>query len=149
MDKRGRKLILDAELINEAEKLLSEGHYIKTVCEYFGISQQTWFNWLNKGEEYRELPEEERYEKPNAILYIEFFEAVKRASAKAEMDAVKAIKQHGKRKWQAYAWFLERRFRDRWGRVNQDEPGQGGEGQLENFLKGLDKIVNEEEEDDE
>lgn len=146
MSTRGRKLILDYELIEKAEQLLKEGHYQKTVCEYLGISNQTWFNWINKGEELSQLDEEELQEIPNAILYIDFFDAVKRASSYAEIEAANMIKKHGKKSWQAYAWFLERRFRERWGRVNPDEAGHGGESQLDNFLKGLDNIVNKEEE---
>lgn len=142
---RGRKLILNPELIETAERLLKEGHYQKTVYEYLGISSQTWFNWINKGEELSQLDEDELLEIPNALLYIEFFDTIKKASSYAEMEAVESIKKHGKKSWQAYAWFLERRFRDRWGRVNQDESGSGGESQLDNFLKGLDDIVNKEE----
>lgn len=145
-ERRGRKLLLDYELIEKAGELLQEGHYQRTVCNYFGISEQTWYSWLNKGEEYRELTEEELLEIPNALLYIEFYEVVKKSSSWAEMEAASAIKQHGKKSWQALAWFLERRFRDRWGRVNQDDGGQSGEAQLDNFLKGLDKLVNEEDE---
>lgn len=146
MSTRGRKLILDYELIEKVEQLLKEGHYQKTVYEYLGISSQTWYNWINKGKELSQLDEEELLEIPNAILYIEFFDTVKRASSHAEMEAANMIKKHGKKSWQAYAWFLERRFRERWGRVNPDEAGHGGESQLDNFLKGLDNIVNKEEE---
>lgn len=144
---RGRKLILNKDLIEKAGELLKEGHYQRTVCDYFGISEQTWYAWLNKGEEYRELEDEQLEEIPNAHLYIEFYEVVKKSSSWAEMEASNAIKNHGKKSWQAHAWFLERRFRERWGRVNQDESGQGGESQLDNFLKGIDKIVNDHDED--
>lgn len=149
MSNRGRRLILDAEIIETTEKLLKEGHYIRTVCNYFGISEQTWFNWYNKGNEYKELTEEELITKPNAILYIEFFEAVKRGSARAEMDALDTIHKHSKKKWQAAAWFLERRFRDRWGRMYQDDNTETGQSKLETFLKGLDEIANEEDDNDE
>lgn len=139
------RLILNAEITEKAEELLKEGHYVQTICNYFGISEQTWYNWYNKGEEYHELPEEELYSKPNALVYIEFFEAVKRGSARGEMNALDVIHKHSKKKWQAAAWFLERRFRDRWGRVKQDEGGEGGQGQLDVFLKGLNQIVNEDD----
>lgn len=144
-EKRGRKTLLNEELIEEAEKLLKEGHYVQTLCRYFGITEQTWYNWVNKGEQYKDLTEEEKANTPNAYLYVDFFEAVKRGSARGEMDALNVIHEHSKVKWQAAAWFLERRFRDRWGRVNQDEGGEQNKAQLEQFLKGLDDIVNEED----
>lgn len=143
-----RKPILTFDMIEEAEKLLKEGHYAKTVANYFGISEQTWYNWYNKGEEYSQMEDDELINKPNAVLYIEFFESIKRANSRAEMDALNVIHKHSKRKWQAAAWFLERRFRDRWGKPHPDEVGSEGKAQLEQFLKGLDEIVDEDTGDD-
>lgn len=143
----GRRTLLDAELIEQAETLLKEGHYVQTICQYFGIHESTWYNWYNKGEEYIDLSEEELYSKPNALVYIEFYQAVKRGSARGEMDALNVIHKHSKKKWQAAAWFLERRFRDRWGRVKQDEGGEAGKGQLETFLKGVMGIVDEDDQE--
>lgn len=48
------------------------------------------------------------------LPFVEFLEATKRADGEAEMRALLEIQKAGKDTWQANAWFLERRHKDRW-----------------------------------
>jgi len=49
-------------------------------------------------------------------LYSDFADAVKKAEAEAEANALKAIKDATPQNWQAGAWYLERKYPDRFGR---------------------------------
>lgn len=119
---RGRKMKLNSELIEKIYRLLREGHYDKTVCAALGIATDTYYRWLNDGEammENLELPNRKRFGNPSEEyleLCSELYVTVKRAAAEAEMEALKRIRQASREHWQAAAWYLERKFKDRWGR---------------------------------
>jgi transposase len=99
-----RKTKLTKDLMDQAEKLLIEGNYTNTVCQYLNIHQSTWYKWLQDGE------------KQEAGLKKEFFDTIKRAEAQAEIRLLDEIRNIAKREssWQANAWMLERKFPDRW-----------------------------------
>jgi hypothetical protein len=83
-----------------------------------GVGESTWYRWLEKG----------RYSKDRSI-YREFWESIQKAEAAAEARAVSGVMAAGRRNWTAYAWYLERKFPDRWGRkdkVQQEISGPGG-----------------------
>lgn len=107
----GRQTKLTFELINQAKKLISAGNHTKTVCEYLGIGESTWYRWLDKGREHK------------GDLCEQLLKAVKSADATAEMRAVTGIMAAGKNNWQALAWFLERKYPDRWGKKKHEEEG--------------------------
>jgi hypothetical protein len=55
-------------------------------------------------------------------IYQEFREAVEKAKAEAEVRDVTLIDKAAKDgSWQAAAWKLERKFPNKWGRVNRTE----------------------------
>jgi len=113
----GRRTILTPEIIKQAVALISVGNYACTVAAYLGIHQSTWFNWLAKGEKARDG------------IYKEFVDAIKKAEAVPEIRAVTGIVDAAKENWQAWAWFLERKHKDRWGRyekINQEITGKDG-----------------------
>ena len=115
----GRRTKLTPELIEQAAKLISQGNYAQTVFQMLGIPESTWYGWLQRGRE---------SERRN--IYSEFSEAVKKAEAAAELRAVSGIVAAGRRNWTAFAWYLERKYPDRWGRrdkIQQEISGPGGE----------------------
>ncbi len=70
-----------------------------------GIHQATFYLWKAKGE------------KAKSGLYFEFYEALKRAESEGERALLARIHKAGQEgAWQANAWILERRHRDKWGR---------------------------------
>ena len=133
----GRQSKLTPKLIEEAYELLKEGHYARTVSQYLGIPEGTWYRWLSEGEQ-----EEEG-------LRREFREAVKRAETEAEIRNVKFIQDAAITDWKAAMTYLERKFPDRWGRrervdANVTHTGKdGGPIQHEQTIN-LDKLSNEE-----
>ena len=92
------------EIVTQITALLKAGITISSACEIVGISRQTYYNWAEK--------------------HPEFAEKVKKAIAESELRAVKIILDAAKRDWKAAAWFLERRFPDRWGRRDKIEAEQ-------------------------
>lgn len=161
---KGRKTALTRELIDRACALLREGHYVATVQLALGIPDSTWFHWMVKGEkiieaidqlyaeadaEGREVSDEEVdllvNSFPNGSIYLEFATSVKKALADAEMNQLNLILLEARKgTWQAAAWYLERRFRDRWGRPDKPEAG-GGQNQdkLKEFLGAVADIARE------
>jgi len=100
------KLKLNAKVIEKAIGYLEEGNYIETVATLIGITSKTYFDWINKG-----LAD---IEADKVSLYSKFCNATKEAQAEAERRAVASIQQAGEKSWQANAWYLERKFKDRW-----------------------------------
>jgi hypothetical protein len=98
---------LDAELIERAHKLISEGHYAVTVCAYLGIGESTYYSWIQKAKT--------DAEKNKKSIYVEFMESINEAEAKAEMRHLQNIvKASADGTWQASAWYLERKHKAKW-----------------------------------
>ena len=98
---------LDAELIEKAHKLISEGHYAVVVCAYLGIAETTFYAWMRKAKE--------DIEANKKTIYTQFSQSIKEAEAKAEMRHLQTIaKAATEGNWQASAWFLKTKHRDRW-----------------------------------
>jgi hypothetical protein len=115
----GRRLKLTPELIEQAAKLIAGGNYASTVFQMLGVGESTWYRWLEKGRDSK-----------GRSIYREFWEAIQKAEAAAEARAVSGIMASGRRNWTAYAWYLERKFPDRWGhkaKIQQEISGPGGQ----------------------
>lgn len=98
---------LDAALIEKAHKLVSEGHYAIVVCAYLGIAETSFYNWMRKAKE--------DIEAGKNSIYVQFLQSIKEAEAKAEMRHLQTIaKAATEGNWQASAWFLKTKHRDRW-----------------------------------
>jgi hypothetical protein len=82
--------------------------YIETAAAFAGITPQTVRNWIRWG-----------HEEGGKRIYREFAIAVDQALAQVEMLDLQAIRAASKDAWQASAWRLERRFPERWGRVDR------------------------------
>lgn len=113
MAKRGRKPKLTKELIKKATDIIRMGNYTETACEYLGIHKSTWYKWLSAGE------------KANSGLKREFFDAIKKAEAEAQIRNLGIIQQAAKENWQAAAWYLERKFPDQWGKKKYEVEHKG------------------------
>jgi len=104
MAKRGRKTKLNQELIDTAVDLLKMGNYTETVCDYLGIDESTWYRWMREGK------------KANRGIKNQFYQSIKKAQAHAEIRNLAIIETAAKEEWQAAAWYLERKFQNKWGR---------------------------------
>ncbi len=104
---RHKNTKLTEEKIQLASKLIGAGNTIQTIFGALGISKQTWYNWLNKGE------------KAKSGIYRELWEEVQKAESRAETRYVTIIAQAAEENWQAAAWMLERKYPERWGKKDR------------------------------
>ena len=86
---------------------LRAGAYIETAAAAAGVSASTVHAWLRRAEDH---PDD------CGSPFLEFLEAVERARAEAELEAISVIRDAAPRSWQAAAWYLERSYPKRWGR---------------------------------
>ncbi len=107
----GRKTKLNKELTDEIVKRIRAGNYIKVACQAVGISQTSYFDWINKGEQGIEP-------------YAEFLGAIKKAESEAHVHFVAIIAAQASSQWQAAAWWLERKYPGQWGKREKIEISQ-------------------------
>jgi hypothetical protein len=83
------------------------------------VDEQTVRNWLKRGES----------DDPKDAGYAAFLGAYQKAEAKAAFYAMKNVLMAQER-WQAFAWYMERKYADEWG-LKKDQFPMGSV----NFLK--------------
>lgn len=101
--------IAEADTVQALLEAVDAGNYIETAAELAGLSKVTVYDWLKKGDAGQEP-------------FKAFANALKRAQARAEAQAVRNVRLAGKdpRFWAAEMTFLERRHPDRWARRSED-----------------------------
>jgi hypothetical protein len=122
-EKVGRPSSLTPEIQKTIVAAIRAGSYNEAACRAVGISETSFYRWMEVGEADRERGVES--------AYADFWEAVTRASAQAEVHAVGLIRQAMPDDWRAAAHYLERRFPRRWGR--RDSVELGGELAIRSF----------------
>ena len=114
--KKGRNTKLTAAVQKKIVNYLKQGNTFEVSALSAGVSKSTFYNWMAWGEDPESDP-----------IYHDFREAVEMATALAEAERVKTImdaaKGRGKfrdnAKWEAAAWFVERRNPVVWGRIDR------------------------------
>ena len=96
----GRHTKLTPQLQETVLQLIRAGNYQCTACQAVGIGTSTLDRWMKD-------------ERP---LYRAFREACEKATAEAEARNLLTIQEEARGTWQAAAWYLERKFAERWGR---------------------------------
>lgn len=88
---------------------LGAGCFIETAAAAAGINKTTLYDWMKKAERSEEAGSTEELRAWKAQL--------DEAEANAEARAIMGIQEAGAQGvWQAFAWFLERKYSQRWGR---------------------------------
>ena len=112
---RGQPTKLTAAVQNKIVNALAAGNTRTASAAYAGIHYSTFCNWITDGE------------KAKSGKYFDFFDAIKKAEAAAEVSNVATIKKHAADNWQAAAWWLERRRHKDWMKIErQEQTGEGG-----------------------
>jgi len=85
------------------------GNYAETACRLAGVSPSTFYRWRTRGEQ------------EESGIYADFQEAVEAAEGAAESDLVAVIQSAIPNDPRLAMAFLERRFRQHWGRQSKAE----------------------------
>ena len=101
----GRKTKLQDDIQHRLISAIEKGLTIVDACEYAGISEKTYYNWLNKNTD--EIKDEEERKK-----FVQFLQDIKKAQSECQMYCLDFIMKD--KSWQSKAWLLERRFPDKW-----------------------------------
>lgn len=112
----GRPNKLTPERQERILECLRKGYSMQATAALSGVGKTTIYDWLRKAREGDEM-------------YAVFLEAMEHAAATFESEAVDAIVGAGKDgKWQAYAWMIERKHPERYGRhtTTRHEGHEGG-----------------------
>lgn len=130
----GRRTLLTPVVIEAIEAGVRKGLGAEQAGEVLGIDAQTVYEWLARGEG-------RHSQRPAAPIYAEFAERIRRAEAQNEAAKLDILtrageggivltertitfkdgrevheKVYSKPEWQAAAWYLERKYPDRYGR---------------------------------
>jgi len=127
---RGRPSKLTPELQERILQLIRKGNYIEVACAAVGIDKSTYYKWLQRGQQAK------------SGKYFDFFIAAKKAEREAETAFLDRIREAAfkDKDWKAAAWYLERKYPERWGRKERHEvTGEdGGEITLKIIWGGAD-----------
>ena len=129
MSERGHYLVLQrsTDSINEMLDALSNGASVTAAASFARLSPSTVHGWVSKGQDLLEQFEGSDDEPlHHERLLMELAVNVEQSIASVEIKGVRAITDAGDDgDWRAYAWLLERRFRDRWSQ-RVESTGAGG-----------------------
>lgn len=120
--KRGPPTALTEEVSRKVCDAIRGGNYLETAAAYAGISRTSLHEYLKRG---RRKDAEEPF--------ASFVAAVDEAMGEAETSFVVRVASAARdpRHWTAAAWWLERRFPERWGRRDRVEHTGAGGGPIE------------------
>jgi hypothetical protein len=106
---------LTPDLQERIVQFVRSGNYVETAAAAAGIHKDTLYDWLKQG-----AAEE-------SGKFRDFSDALQKATAVSETNAVQLITDAAETQWQAAAWRLERKSHERWGRKERlEHTGQGG-----------------------
>lgn len=134
----GRRLKLTPEIQTKLSSAIAAGNYHEVACDLVGVGTTTFYNWMKKGE------------KSSSGKFREFWESIKKAEAVAEAKRIKLITDAAEQNWQAAAWYLERRYPNKWGRQTRVEKqiSNNTDDSIKNYKNALNEIAEEVWEDD-
>lgn len=108
----GRPTKLTPEVQDKIVAALRAGNYQETAAVYAGVEPRTFYRWMERGES----------DDADDEIYRQFRQTVEKAKADAEVRDIALIdKAAHDGSWQAAAWKLERKFPQKWGRLNRTE----------------------------
>lgn len=87
------------------------GNFLNVAAKFANIGERTLSRWLSKGRDHQDTG--------RTTIYSTFLRDVDAAECAAEVFAVAQIRQAAAENWTAAAWYLERKYPDRWGRKDR------------------------------
>ena len=106
----GRPTKLTPQVQARIVQAIVGGNDITVAAAYAGIHKAQFYRWLEKGEQQQQG------------IYRAFRDAIQKAQADAETRNVALIAKAAQEgTWTAAAWWLERKYPERWGRKDRHE----------------------------
>lgn len=99
----GPKTTCTQEVQDLIVSAISAGAIFEVAAAYAGVKKETLKDWLRKG-------------RAGKAPYAAFVGSLDEALAKSEVSALRMIQAAGLYDWKAAAWYLERKWPERWGR---------------------------------
>lgn len=103
-------------------RALRAGAYVEDAAEAVGLSKQTIYNWLSRGEEHQDSEKVPQAQRP----YVDFLDAVTRAKAEAKVWHLANVRRHAAEDWRASKWWLSVVDPDRWSERHRVEHSGSG-----------------------
>ena len=91
------------------------GNFYRAAAAYAGISKSSLYGWLERGNAEKERIENGAAPDTTETRYLELLDALTRAEAEAEIEAVANWKSQTRTDWRAAKDWLARRHSDEWG----------------------------------
>ena len=96
------------ELVNTLVKSIETGLSIKKACDYVGISQKTFYQWVNEKSEFSNKIKKARATKINNLLEQIRISGMGETTVECPHCKEKHVVKLPSKAWQALAWILER-----------------------------------------
>lgn len=106
-----RPMKFSEQTVERIVAVLRAGNYPAVAAAAAGITEKTYYQWLRWG----------RSDAAADAPYRDFATRVERALSEGEARNVTLVASAATENWQAAAWMLERRWPERWARVNLRE----------------------------
>jgi len=127
----GRPTDLTPQVQAKIVQAIVGGNANVVAAAYAGIGESTYYAWLDRGRKEVTRLASSPWARPRAteMPFLEFLEAIEKAQADAEARNVALIAKAAQDgTWTAAAWWLERKYPERWGRKDRHEvTGKDGE----------------------
>ena len=104
-----RPVKLSKQVQQEICRAVRAGNYPAVAARVAGISESTYYRWMEQGRSEPKGP------------HHAFYEAIKKAQAESEAHAVAILRSEMKGDWRAAVALLERRHSERWRRRERHE----------------------------
>jgi len=100
---------LTEEIIKDISKKLKVGNYVKTVATSIGVSERTFYYWIDRGEKANKLYETGQKVPNEEKIYLQFLQSIRKAQAEAEVMIVAQIFSQIPKDWKAGLELLARK----------------------------------------
>jgi hypothetical protein len=112
--KIGRKIKLTPELIESFSKKLQVGSYAKYVAMSEGITERTYYRWLERGEKAEKLHELRKKVPKSERLFCQLCQSVKQSEAQAQIVLTTMVFSQAKEDWHAALAIMSRKWPEQW-----------------------------------
>lgn len=134
-EKLSRPTELTPDVADRVAQFVRAGNWPETAAVAAGVSVRSFYRWMSRGQKAEQTAHEDEPIEPSEEPYRQFWQQVKRAESESEAFAVGYLMKSMPTTPTAVLSWLERRFRDRWSRMERIQHAGAGDGpiQIEDF----------------